>query len=388
MLYPVYLLVQATRFAGQQLQQAAQQHSPQLPPPGKSTNKTPPEADRPIQQVLQAVATWELAAVKNGKESSSLTLNSQLSFPIPNPDGDLQNLPDLQNCLPPFPIPNIEIQGVAALIETRSLVLVTTENQILDILNPQQQQKLQQQIILEVAEYWHQWRIFLSFGQGFKAKLQPPPATRSRVLPPVRFFWSMMAWVQRGQVAIAANLFQESTLVKTGHGEASNQSFNSESTNYNLPLSTFILDQLEVLDRAIAELETNPLRPGEELTKAIAHRTQELLQGWGIGNNPLQPTEENESLETNRVKIWDLMQAAIAHFFGKGNEKLIEPDFPEPSAISASTPIEALPSDNSAALSTVPSANLKSTSSSPRSPAVNRFVQVLMSRCSVMWNHR
>jgi hypothetical protein len=52
-----------------------------------------------------------------------------------------------------------KIQGVASQLSSQNLVLVTSENEILDILTPSQQQALENQIISEIANYWRSWRL-------------------------------------------------------------------------------------------------------------------------------------------------------------------------------------------------------------------------------------
>ena len=47
------------------------------------------------------------------------------------------------------------VRGIATQLSSRILVLVTAQNEIRDILTLQQQQKLQEQIEREVANYWH-----------------------------------------------------------------------------------------------------------------------------------------------------------------------------------------------------------------------------------------
>ncbi len=101
---------------------------------------------------------------------------------------------------------SIFIRGVATQLETRSLVLVTNRNEILDILDADQQLILQQRIIWEVAHYRRYLRL-----RHAAAQLDPvrSPPVNSPVFPGVRPFYQLMVWMQQGSVAIAANLFKE-----------------------------------------------------------------------------------------------------------------------------------------------------------------------------------
>ena len=129
LLYPVYRLFQSTELARKQLFSFVQQTWPQLQPDNSdSPPQTPPNADTPIQQVL-------------------LLVN------VPSKKADT-----LRRTRP-------VVRGIATQLSSRTLVLVTAQNEILDILTTQQQQKLQEQIIGEVADYWRHQRLAYLAGQ-------------------------------------------------------------------------------------------------------------------------------------------------------------------------------------------------------------------------------
>jgi hypothetical protein len=73
----------------------------------------------------------------------------------------------------PALIPAIQIQGVATLLTSRRLVLTTTEQDLLDILTPEQQQVLHQRIVWEVASYWYARKR--NVIQRLGCRLQLPP---------------------------------------------------------------------------------------------------------------------------------------------------------------------------------------------------------------------
>jgi hypothetical protein len=50
------------------------------------------------------------------------------------------------------------IRGISSLLRDRQLVLVTTENELLDLLTTSQQQEIRRQIGIDIAIGWHQWR--------------------------------------------------------------------------------------------------------------------------------------------------------------------------------------------------------------------------------------
>ena len=221
----------------------------------------------------------------------------------------------------------IKVQGVATLLNTRSLVLVTAENQILDILSHQQQQKLQQRISWELADYWHQLRLVQASARRSRMRLQPPVDQRN-ILPPVRVFWGLMAWVQRGPVAIAANVFQEITFGSTATQSPSRPATQPQESNITLHPTSFIFQ----LDRTVAEIEVRQqdflanLKPGSlELEKIYQFPLQRLQT---LFDKPQEQPPSPDVTDTQSLKIQALIRAAIDYFFGKGNGKLSSQETP------------------------------------------------------------
>ncbi|MGV0027320.1 hypothetical protein [Phormidesmis priestleyi] len=201
LLYPVYALFQSTRLIGQQIGQTVQQSFLQL----TQTTETDSElaADTPILRVLSAIQPNE---AKEKQETGAIQLSFfQRAIAHFKPHSSLLPPPSsLLTSPPPCPI-----QGIASLIPTGKLVLVTVDNQIMDILTIEQQESLRQRIIWEMANYWHYCRQRLLNSTASLAI-----ADRPNSLPPVRVFHQLMSWVQSSPVAIATNLFRESALVE------------------------------------------------------------------------------------------------------------------------------------------------------------------------------
>ena len=354
LLYPVYLTVQATRFAGHQIKQAVQQQWLQLQPSKPASPETPPPVDTPIQEVFKTVESFAIAGVQVQEPIAETLPTLPALEPAVETATEIVPVTDLETVVPSDEMSLVvsaenELQhqptligGVASLLATRTLVLVTTNNEILDILTPQQQQTLLQQIYWEVAEYGRQLRLVQALQRRFRGRVQTLPETRSRLLPPARWFWRLMAWVQTSPVAIAANVFQESTLATTqnlqvSHEEAviyppeifTTNNFPETLSEETLPplsspTSPFE-QQLILLDRTVAEIEAHPLESVSELTGAIAHRTQTLLQQLQtkVRSTTLQPQPSDlDSSESNTLKINLLIRAAIDYFFGKRSSQL------------------------------------------------------------------
>ncbi|HEY9830917.1 MAG TPA: hypothetical protein V6D26_10075 [Stenomitos sp.] len=387
LLYPAYLLTQVSLSAGRQLSSEAEAGWPKLK---EITHKEPeheetaPQADTPIQRVLREVTTLPLPEVlgsvvlqpdlwvednsqaSNGQmaDNGQLTTPSRLEFAPPQAGSEptiAQTRPgDVRH----------EIQGVASLLETRSLVLVTIENQILDILTPQQQQKLAAKMSWEVANLWRQRRLV----QASKLKNAAPRLSsldQPRVLLPVRLFWKVMAWVQTSPVAIAANLFQESTLI----GEDALDSGQilpprpARKPRRQLPglnhpaIANQQVPQkaLASLDRTIAELESHQLVPGteslvqlrdslqERWNSSLANMSEAILslrdrsQKLSRQEQPpsITPEDQTSATETSQhqsFQIQALIHAAIEYFFGRRGSDLSGTDSQQRTPLSGNPP--------------------------------------------------
>lgn len=177
LLYPVYVGFQSTRLVEKQLQQTARQTVPRLRSAGRALQVRKPQlgsmmppVDAPLQTVLQTA------------KQTALT------------DAALQ------------------IQGIASRLDTGSLVLVTSQNQTLD-LSFEQQTELTRRIAWETANYWRQRRLFNPPPPAPISTFLPPVKPHRNALLPIRVLQTVMAWMQRGSVAVSADLFQESRLV-------------------------------------------------------------------------------------------------------------------------------------------------------------------------------
>ncbi len=401
LLYPAYLLTQVSLSAGRQLSSEAEAGWPKLKEithKEQEHQETAPAADTPIQRVLSEVTTLPLPEI-----SGSVVLqpdlwvqdNGQASDGQTADNGQLRT-PSWLELTPPQSVSeqviaqgapaklfaqtrtsgaDYVIQGVASLLETRSLVLVTIENQILDILTPQQQQKLASKMSWEVADLLRTRRLV----QASKLKSATPRLSsldQPRVLLPVRLFWKVMAWVQTSPVAIAANLFQESTLIGEDALDSSQilPTRPVRKTRRQLPRlnNPAIANQrvppkaLATLDRTIAELESHQLVPGTEglvqlrdslqdrwnsslanVSEGILtlrNRSQKLSkQGQPQSITPEDQTSAPETSQTDSFQIQALIYAAIEYFFGRRGSDLSGTDSQERTPLSGDPQAEFRP---------------------------------------------
>jgi hypothetical protein len=233
-LYPIYVLFQSARMVDRQLRQATRQAYPQLQAVKRVMQRIlhpmrpalAPKADTPVRRVLRAVKDFlsptlppaqmglGLNAASSTDESTIAALSTlqlaetqaiaatlKLSGTVAERLSTLATIESVG-----------EIQGIASLLSNRAIVLVTERNQILDILTPEQQWQLRQQIAWEVAGYWRE-RKRLQAARRSLPPFLPLPLRRKNLLPPVQHFRQLMAWMQTSPLAVATNLFQESTLV-------------------------------------------------------------------------------------------------------------------------------------------------------------------------------
>jgi hypothetical protein len=165
-----------------------------LPAAVHPATSTALSVDTSVQQSMLAVRGW-LSEIDTSSLQPSLTMAA--------------TVPASSNPSAPSPI---YIRGVAIELETRSLVLVNNRNEILDILSTEQQAIVQQRIAWEVAHYYRYLRLRYAAEQ-----IEPvrSPSPNSPVFPGVRPFYQLMAWMQRGSVASATNLFKEADLANS-----------------------------------------------------------------------------------------------------------------------------------------------------------------------------
>jgi len=225
-LYPVYVLFQSGRLVGQQLRAASHRLAPLLEAVkddefDPAVGVLPLNVDAPLQVVLASLASLNLpvdgyssAEIQRPYELPSAAQGSaHAALQRPQEGAQLSHSPQM-------------IRGIASVIETQHLVLVDTHNQVLDILAADQRRSLDQRITFEIASYSrsqaliqraNQARALLPTGddgdhQSLTWRFLPPLRQRETMVSPVRFFRSLMGWMQVSPMAQSANLFQESAL--------------------------------------------------------------------------------------------------------------------------------------------------------------------------------
>ncbi|QLE50537.1 hypothetical protein FD724_22200 [Nostoc sp. C057] len=308
LLYPVYLLFQSSESSGKTLQTKEPQTRLKLQPNDTDFQSEIPNADSPIQQVLEAVnyvlsdeavstptktsetfnplALLEVVRLKFVDKNSTNNVSYIKSSSITENKAEIINSLQLDNALKQH-LP--AVRGIATNLMNRSLVLVTTENEILDILTPQQQAKLEDRIINEVANYWQSWRLIIAKKE-------------TELLPQI-----------------------DRLLAKLTDGNTTKIPVLAEGISKDL-LNTERL--LAFLDIAVAKLESNALVPVQERSQEIVQVAQTQLNIFLYGKEQLAARGEiattADGLETHTLNIHALIEAALNYFFGVGNRKTLD----------------------------------------------------------------
>ncbi|PSO48329.1 MAG: hypothetical protein BRC33_09985 [Cyanobacteria bacterium SW_9_44_58] len=362
--YPFYLLLQTSTQLGKQLQSKALK----LLSPEKEENSDS-VGSQPTVVALNSLYPWlentPYQLFSSAKTEGKTRTTHQATANLPS-DSTLPK-PERRFPLPFLPQTNLNrgdttgqptywIQGIATYLENGKLVLVTRENQTIDFLSDSQHEQLKQRIkiLLECYEQIQQpwwWQIA---SQGDKGRFHP-----------LRWLSHLMIWIQTSSLAKRLNLFQESQLrVSSGYSEISQTPPQSSSQSSQSGV-------MAKLDRALAHWETAQLSPVIEKIKQWRQQLDQqenpisfLIQAavdyfYGgnsqnrltgdvnansDGSNPrkipkllkpmdslIQQTQSIVNRGKNRIenavaedtadayRIRQLIQAAIAYFFGKPN---------------------------------------------------------------------
>ncbi|MBD2431668.1 MULTISPECIES: hypothetical protein [Fischerella] len=279
LVYPVFMLVQKAReSAGKQLHTSRQPtQNPQL-----QANYTdfqpeaPPVADIPIQRVLKVVESLSInPSHSQTRHGASLHYSSHSTLREGAQSAST----------PPHLSPNI--RGIASQLCDRQLVLVSSKNEILDILTPQQKHKLEDRIITEIANYWHQWRL-----SQYKEEKK-----------------------------LVGEINCLLTKLTGSHGENKTPALPFGNTEQNTEELSLLNAKrsLALLDAIVAKLESNALEPISHTSRELIQALQTQLQIFIYGKEQIvaskQTTTTLKNLENPTSKIQNLIWAALNFFF-------------------------------------------------------------------------
>lgn len=212
-----------------------------------NSETTPPTVDTPIKQVLLLVEAMpsELEPVNTPPSRNFLGFLGNKFFPKNNTNlvtaANSFHLKIEDNNSPNSLISNRpKVRAIASQISNRELVLVSLQNEILDILTSQQQQVLQARIISEVTT----WRLQRLLPSNLDTTLQLP-ARPSWLLAPIQVFGRIVR-TQRDKQQEKLSVFPSGAIASGAARSA-----------------------IALIDRNIAKFETEKLAPITSKTKAF-----------------------------------------------------------------------------------------------------------------------
>ncbi|MEH2069525.1 MAG: hypothetical protein V7K47_15410 [Nostoc sp.] len=333
LLYPVYLLFRSSESDSKTLHSQEAQSRLQLPSNDTEQPETYLNVDTPIEHVLETVyylsspeamstgytyATpektseffnplsflrvfWQKPISKNSTNNTNIIHSSTIT----------DNFAAIESSQPENALKQhlAVIQGIATNLLNRNLVLVTTKNEILDILTPEQQAKLEDRIITEVSDYWQYWRL----AEARKQK---------ELLPKIDSLLAKLTGENPAKIPIL-----------------------SEAISNKLPQSNKLLTFLDV---TIAKLESNALVPVQQRSQEIVQAAQNQLNIFLYRKEQLSAKGEiavtPDDLETSTRNFQAIIEAALNYFFGVGTRKKLEPTTTDeqPDKILSSYPTKAL----------------------------------------------
>ncbi|MEH1892571.1 MAG: hypothetical protein V7K92_25025 [Nostoc sp.] len=327
LLYPVYLLFHSSESSGKTLHTKEPQTRLKLQPNDTDFQPKMPNVDTPIQHVLETVhylsddqpvftpaktvepfnplAFLGVFRLKFVDNNSTNNANLTQSLNITENKAGVLNPSQQENALKQhLPV----VRGIATDLMNRNLVLVTADNEILDILTPQQQGKLEDRIINEVANYWQS-----SLREAARSvPLAQPLVEKERRLIEAKKETDLLPQIDR--------LLAKLTDVNTANIPVLAEEIPKELLNTNRLLA--------FLDIAVAKLESNALVPVQERSQEIVQVAQTQLNIFLYGEEQLAGRGEvapnADALETHRLNIHALIEGALNYFFGVGTRKTLE----------------------------------------------------------------
>ncbi|UNU22818.1 hypothetical protein [Microcoleus vaginatus] len=360
LLYPAYLLVQSSRLLGRQLRESSQKVD--LPELQEFVGDENPDGQQNWYQgeISEESSITEILHLAENLLNSSQTAKTLATFPL------LINQGNAANDLPPaitfkgqitkhqttsvleYPLaktglePQPKVEGIASFIPARTLVLVGKENQILDILTPEQQELLEGRITWEVANSGSERREITQKELKFNLGLES--AAKKAQSRPMRRFWELMAWLQTSPVALKRNQFGESILaVKKSidrnailvqkarpqiEAKTAQQSIAaSNSIDHNTPkLETNFNSKFEhrpptplsfvtLLDRAAVNLEEFTLPPSAKTIAAPTENPGVKIDTSGTETN--LDFSARDILEKYARNIEQVIWSSVDHLLGK-----------------------------------------------------------------------
>ncbi|MCT7951538.1 hypothetical protein NG798_17175 [Ancylothrix sp. C2] len=296
--YSLQAIVESVQQAGKQLPTTPQPENAKLPETKISQNDEPLAADNPIQKVIEAAREIPL-----NEDFVKKTL-----FSVTKQAGVSQN----------------PIQAVASLRERKTLVLISADNEILDILNHSQQQKLRQKILAETAYYARHRRQ----NEIQKLPENSPKPTQTQQLAPASPLNEIQTWVKTGPIGVAFNIIQDAAIIANPKNILEEtQNSKSEINPYETIKQNLLPPAKAAIENSIQAIQNFNLPSPESLQTSLSQTSQSILNqikqiAVDLVTDPL-PNPETTA-ETESPKIQTFLQTTVDYFLGENREKLFQ----------------------------------------------------------------
>lgn len=294
--YSLQAIVQSVQQAGKQLQATPQQQNPKLPETKISQNEESLPSDNPIQKVIEAAREIPLNEDFVKKTLTSVTKQAGVSQ---NP-----------------------IQAVASLRERKTLVLVAADNEILDILNHSQQQKLRQKILAETAYYARHRRQ----NEIQKLPENPPKQTQTQQLPPASPLNEIQTWVKTGPIGVAFNIIQDAAIIANPKNLLEEtENTQSEINPYETIKQNLLAPAKAALENSIQAVQNFNLPSAESLQTSLNQTSQNIINeikhiALDLVTDPVINT--GETPQTEIPKPQNILKTTVDYILGEtGSQK-------------------------------------------------------------------
>ncbi|MFQ4135193.1 hypothetical protein PGN35_002630 [Nodosilinea sp. PGN35] len=196
---------------------------------------------------------------------------------------------------------NAPLRGIASDLATQRLVLVTADNSIFAGLTADQHQRLEQALVLMLAEYARVRRRW-SLDSQLQQPGLPLPQAHPAVVPPLRWLPAALRWLQTSPLAAATNLF----------GEASQQ---GRTTTVAKPGLWPIAPRRPAAPIGHPGTSNSEARTLPAAAKFALHRPQpygQLAFPHGFGPGLSAPTAQAEPVAAGAMVVVDTGSTAVA----------------------------------------------------------------------------
>ena len=296
--YSLQAIVQSVQQAGKQLQATPQPENAKLPETKISQNEETLPTDNPIQKVIEAAREVPLNEDFVKKTLTSVTKQAGVS----------------QN----------SIQAVASLRETKNLVLVAAGNEILDILNHSQQQKLRQKILAETAYYARHRRQ----NEIQKLPENSPKPTQTQQLPPASPLNEIQTWVKTGPIGVAFNIIQDAAIIANPKNILEEtENTQSQINPYETIKQNLLAPAKAALENSIQAVQNFNLPSAESLQTSINQTSQNIINeikhiALDLVTDPVSPTGDTPPTET--PKLQNIVKNTVDYILGENRPQTSE----------------------------------------------------------------